>query len=133
MGRRIVVRIILAAWVIIWAIFLVRPLFKKDLIRDYSNLSRLSAEGKRAYVTGPKLYEFIGVCNQSMPKPSSYEVIGIEKDSLEHRRLRYYLYPNVEKKEPAFLLVYGIKDYERKGYKIFKILDLERYILRRVK
>lgn len=133
MGRRIAVRIILAVWVIIWAIFLIRPLFKKDLIRDYSNLLRLSTEGKRVYVTGLRLYEFIRVCNQSMPKPSSYEVIGIEKDSLEHRRARYYLYPNVEKKEPKFLLVYGIKNYGREGYKIFRVLDLDRYILIKVK
>jgi len=132
MGRAIV-RIILAVWVILWAIFLVRPFFKKDLMRDYSNLSRLSTEGKRAYVTGPRLYEFIRVCNQSMPGPSSYGIIGIEKDSLEHRRVRYYLYPNVEKEGPKFLLVYGTKNYEREGYKIFKILDLDRYILRRVK
>ncbi len=129
---RFAVRIILVIWVIIWAIFLIRPLFKKDLIRDYSNLSKLSAEGKRAYVTGPRLYEFIRVCNQTMPKSSSYEVVGIEKDSLEHRRVRYYLYPNTEKKEPEFLLIYGTKDYKREGYKIFKILDLDRYILRRV-
>ena len=133
MGKKIVVRIILAAWVVIWAIFLIRPFFKKDLIRDYVNLSRLSTEGKRAYVTGPRLYEFIRVCNQSMPGPSSYEVIGIEKYSLEHRRVRYYLYPNVEKEESEFILVYGTKDFERKGYKIFKILDLDRYIMRRVK
>jgi hypothetical protein len=132
MGR-IAVRIILAVWVIIWAIFLVRPLFKKDLIGDYSNLSKLSTEGKRAYVTGPELYEFIRVCNQSMPKPSSYGVIGIKKDSLEHRRVRYYLYPNVEKEEPEFLLIYGTKNYAREGYKVFKILDLDRYILRRTK
>ena len=130
---RFVVRIILVIWVIIWAIFLIRPLIKKDLIRDYSNLSKLSTEGKRAYVTGLRLYEFIRVCNQTMPKPSSYEVIGIEKDSLEHRRVRYYLYPNIEKKEPEFLLIYGTKDYKREGYKIFKILDLDRYILRRAK
>ncbi len=133
MNSKTLVRGILAAWIIIWAIFLVRPFFKKDLMRDYSNLSRLSTEGKRALVTGLELYEFIGVCNQSIPKPSSYEVIGIEKDSLEHRRARYYLYPNVEKKEPEFLLVYGTKNYVREGYKIFRILDPDRYILRKVK
>ena len=133
MARKIVIRIILAAWVILWAIFLIRPFFKKDLMRDYSSLSRLSAEGKRAYVTGPKLYEFIRVCNQSMPRPSSYKVIGIEKDSLEHRRIRYYLYPNFEKEDPEFLLVYETKNYEREGYKISKVLDLDRYILRKTK
>jgi hypothetical protein len=133
MGRRIIVRIILAAWVIVWAIFLIRPFFKKDLIRDYSNLYRLSTEGKKAYVTGPRLYEFISVCNQSMPGSASYEIVGIEKNSLEHRRARYYLYPNVEKEDPEFILVYGTKNYERKGYKTLKILDMGGYILRRVK
>lgn len=123
----------MAAWVILWAIFLVRPFFKKDLIGDYSNLSKLSTEGKRALVMGQRLYEFIMVCNRSMPGPASYEIIGMEKDSLEHRRARYYLYSNVEKEEPEFLLVYGTKNYERKGYKIFKVLDPDRYILRRVK
>jgi hypothetical protein len=133
MGKKIVVRIVLAAWVILWAIFLIRPIFKKDLIRDYSNLSKLSTEGKRVYVTGSKLHEFIRVCNQSMPRSASYEIVGIEKNSLEHRRVRYYLYPNIEKEEPEFILVYGTKNYGREGYKIFKILDLDRYILRRVK
>lgn len=126
-------RIALAVWVVIWAVFLVRPAFKKDIIRDYSSLLKLSAEGKRAYVTGPRLYEFIVVCNQVMPKPSSYEIVGLEKDSLEHRRVKYYLYPNLEKADPEFILAYGIKDYERAGYGIFKILDLDRYILRRAK
>lgn len=133
MKKKTILRIILAVWIIIWAIFLIRPMFKKNLVGDYSNLSRLSSEGKRAFVTGPGLYEFIRVCSQSMPKPSSYEVVGIKKDSLEHRRVRYYLYPNVEKGDPEFILVYGTKDFKRKGYRAFKILDLDRYILRRVK
>jgi hypothetical protein len=114
MGR-IVVRIILAVWIIIWAIFLIRPIIKKDLLRDYSNLSKLSTEGKRAYVTGQKLYEFIKACDRSMPKPSSYEIVGMEEDSLERRRVRYYLYPNIEKKDAEF------------------ILDLNEYTLRKVR
>ena len=131
MKKKIVVRIILTVWIILWALFLVRPFFKKDLMRDYSNLSKLSTEGKRTLVTGLRLYEFIRVCNQSIPGPSSYEVIGIKKDSLEHRRVKYYMYPNIEKKDPKFLLVYGTKNYRREGYKIFKILDPDRYILRK--
>jgi len=133
MKKKTIVRIILVVWVIIWALFLIRPFFKKALMREYSNLSKLSTEGKRAYVTGARLYEFIRVCNQSMPGESSYEIVGIKSNSLEHRRARYYLYPNMEKSDPEFLLIYGTKDYERKGYKIFKVLDLDRYILRKAK
>lgn len=96
-------------------------------------LLKLSSEGKRAYITGPKLYELIKISNQFMPKASSYEMIGIKDESLDARRARYYLYPNIEKESPDFLLVYGVRDFEREGYKIFKILDLDRYILRRVK
>ena len=132
MGR-IVVRIILAAWVIIWAIFLIRPVIKKDLLRDYSDLLKLSTESKRAYVTGPKLYKFIKACDRSLPKKSSYEVVGIDKESLEYRRLKYYLYPDLEKAEPEFILVYGVKDYNRKDYKVFTIMDADGYILRRAK
>lgn len=132
MEKNIFPRMILAVWLIIWALFLIRPFFKKDLIGDYSNLLSLSDEGKRAYVTGSRLYGLIKVSSQFMPKPSSYEIIGIESNSLEHRRARYYLYPNVEKDDPKFLLIYGIKDFKREGYSLFKILDLDRYIMRRI-
>jgi hypothetical protein len=130
--KNIVLKILLVAWVIIWAIFLIRPLIKKDLIKDYSNLSKLSTEGKRAYVTGPKLYEFIAACDRSISKPSSYEVVGIEKDSLEHRRMRYYLYPNIEKNDPEYILVYATKNYERLDYNKFITLDPDSYILRKI-
>jgi hypothetical protein len=132
MGKT-VLRTVLAVWIIIWVLFLIRPLFKKGMIGDYRGLLGLTSEGKRAYVTGPTLYEFIMDCKRSIPEPSSYGVAGIEKDSLEHRRVRYYLYPDVEKKDPDFLLVYGMKDYDRKGYEIFKVMGPDRYILGRVK
>ncbi len=133
MKKELLIRAFLAIWVVVWVLFLIRPFFKKDLMRGYSTLLSLSTEGKRAYVTGARLYEFIKISNQFMPKPSSYGIIGIENNSLEHRRARYYLYPNVEKEDPEFLLVYGTKNFKREGYKIFKILDLDRYILRRIR
>lgn len=127
------IRLILTVWIIVWAVFLARPFFKGALASDYSMLLKLSDEGKRAYVAGPKLYEFIRFCNQVIKKPSSYGVVGVEEDSLDHRRIRYYLYPNIEKAAPEFILVYGKRDHAQDGYKIFKILDLDRYILKKVK
>lgn len=132
MDKKIITRFILIAWIIIWTVFLIRPLFVKGILRDYSILLKLSSEGKRAYVTGPRLYEFIKFSKSFLKYDSTYRIIGIEDLSLDHRRARYYLYPNVEKTDPDFILVYNLKDFQQAGYKIFKILDLERYILKRV-
>lgn len=129
--KKMIVRVILAAWVIIWAVFLIRPFFAKGILTEYSVLLKLSSEGKRAYVTGPRLYEFIKFCKTFLKSRSTYKVIGVEDLSLDHRRVRYYLYPNLENRSADFILVYKVKDFQQSGYKMFKILDSERYILKK--
>lgn len=109
MKAKIILRITLAVWVIIWVIFLIRPAIKKNILSEYAHLGRLSTEEKRAYVTGEELYSFIRFCKGSLKEPSTYEVMGIEKDSIEHRRFKYYLYPDIETKDPEFTLVYPQK------------------------
>ncbi|MDP3791492.1 MAG: hypothetical protein Q8R38_05580 [Candidatus Omnitrophota bacterium] len=131
MGKKAVVRIILAAWVIIWAVFLIRPYFKKGLLSEYTSLIKLSTEEKRAHVTGAELYAFINFCKDSIKEPSTYEIAGIEKYSIEHRRMRYYLYPNIEKEDPEYVFVYKTKGFFRDKYKIFNRLDTQTYILRK--
>jgi hypothetical protein len=58
-------------------------------------------------------------------------MIGLEEGALEHRRAVYYLYPNREDAHPDFLLVYNVKGFSREGYGIFRILDSEKYILKK--
>ena len=131
MGKRAVSRIILAAWIIIWVIFLIRPYFKKGLLNEYSSLLKLSTEEKRAHVTGEKLYAFMKFCKDSVKEPATYKMVGIEDYSIEHRRLRYYLYPLIEKENPEYIFVYKTKGFSLHGYKAFSSLDTETYILRK--
>ncbi len=129
--RRIVVRLILAAWVIIWAIFLIRPYFKKDLLDRYSSLIKLSTEAKRAFVTGEDLYAFIKFCKESIKERATYQVEGLEKDSIEHRRFGYYMYPDIEAKNPEYIFIYKTKHLPQDGYKVFSRMNSETYILRK--
>lgn len=133
MRKNIFTRIILLAWLFIWVLFLVRPYFKKDLIGEYSMLLSLrSLDEKRAYATGGRLYEFIAFCNDSLRSPSTYRIIGLDKeDPISYRRAAYYLYPNIDKDKPKFLLVYNVKGFSEKGYEFFKSLDPDRYILKK--
>lgn len=132
MNKKLVVRIILAAWIIIWVIFLIRPYFKKGLLNEYSSLLKLSTEEKRAHVTGEELYAFMKFCKNSIGAAATYQAVGIESYSIEHRRLRYYLYPFIEREDPEYIFVYKTKDFTRQGYKVFKRMDAGTYILRKI-
>lgn len=131
--KKLAVRIILAAWIVIWVIFLIRPYLKKDLLNEYASLLKLSTEEKRTYVTGKDLYAFMKFCKDSVKEPATYSMVGVEKDSLEHRRLRYYLYPFMDQDNPEYLFVYKTKGFSRHGYGIFSRLDNETYILKEVR
>jgi hypothetical protein len=131
MNKKLIIRIILAAWIIIWVIFLIRPYFKKGILSEYTSLLKLSTEEKRAHITGEELYAFMKFCKDSVKEPATYRMIGIEDYSIEHRRLRYYLYPFIEKEDPEYLFVYKTKGFSRQGYRMFKRVDAETYILRK--
>ncbi|MFA5147118.1 MAG: hypothetical protein WC515_07080 [Candidatus Omnitrophota bacterium] len=131
MAQRMIIKAALAVWVGLWLLFSVRPYLKKDLAGEYAVLFSSSLEERRAYVTGPRLYEFIRFCNGSMPPSSTYSIVGLDKEPLDGRRAAYYLYPNIEAGVPDFILVYGLDGFSRDGYGIFKRLDRERYILKR--
>ncbi len=131
MNRQTAVRIILAVWVFIWALFLIRPYFKKDLLKEDRILLGSSYEGKRAYAAGYKLYEFIKFCNASLAPASTYKIIGLDEQPLDYRRAVYYLYPHIDKESPEFLLVFNVNDFSMKGYSAYKSLSPEGYILKR--
>lgn len=127
-----VFRITLAIWIFIWVLFLVRPYFKKGLYKEYFTLFASSLDEKRAYVTGKELYGFVRFCGDSIGAPSSYRIIGLEKeDPIEYVRAVYYLYPNIDKADPEFLLVYKRTGVSREGYHFFKALAQDKYILRK--
>lgn len=131
MTGKLLTRSILIIWIAVWAIFLVRPYFKKGLFNDYRALLGLSLEGKRGYVTGEGLYDFIKFCNDAISAPATYNIIGLEEDPLGSRRAIYYLYPKIETPEPRFLFVYGVKNFSKESYSLFKSLSPDKYILKR--
>lgn len=131
MQKKFFVGAIFAVWVTLWIIFLVRPYCKKGLIEEYRKLASLSADGRRAFVTGEDLYDYIKFCNSAMPQLSTYRIIGLEEKPLEERRSIYYLYPNTEAPLPEFILVYGVKNFTEKNYAMFKSLNSQKYILKK--
>lgn len=130
MPKRILL-ILLVLWIGIRVHYVVRETFGKGQIRDYAALFSRDLEGKRSYVTGDRLYEFIRFCSDNLPAGSSFRLEGIDKDSIDRVRTLYYLYPNTESAQPEYLLVYDSKDAPSIGYDLVAKLDRERYILRR--
>ncbi len=124
-------KIAVGVWVILWAWFLIRELFVKDNIDTYGALLQRSLEGKRSYVTGDRLYEFLTFCGNKMPEGSSYKIAGLEDGSLDKRRAAYYLYPDLEGNDPAYILVYDHPSAVYKGYDLLTRLDAQRYILKK--
>lgn len=125
-----------AIWVILWFFLTARELFIKDKINDYKILLSRSLEGKRSYVTGDSFYEFLTFCKNSMPEGATYGLLilgeGFDR-SIYKRRASYYLYPDMERDEPNFILVYDEPDVKMAGYRMFAKLKGNRYILKRTK
>ncbi|MDD5496506.1 MAG: hypothetical protein PHP46_05350 [Candidatus Omnitrophica bacterium] len=121
------------AWIALWLMFTARELFFKNGLKDYKVLIHRPLEGKRSYVTGDRLYEFLDFCNNQLSGRDTYELIGLEDGSIEKRRAVYYLYPNLEKTGADNLIIYDVPFSAPKGYKRAAVLDETRYILRKKK
>lgn len=125
------IKILLLVWVVLWALFLARPYFKKGLFKEYSSLLGLSLGEKRAAITGRELYDFIKFCKKHMKPNSTYKIIGLEKeDPLVYRRCVYYLYPAIDSQSPEFLLVYKAAAPEG-PYRVLRTMEEGKYILKK--
>ena len=129
--KKNILKIIFAAWLILWAMFTVRELVAKGQFMEYKTLLGLSLEGKYAHLTGKELYELVALANNILPAGASYKLIGVEEGSLEKRRAAYYLYPAVEKEGSDYLIVYKVPGFKAEGYFELKKLDDVRVILKK--
>ena len=127
--RNNIFKLILAAWIVLWISFAAREIFVKNNLRDYKVLLSRPLDGKRSYVTGDRLYEFLSFCNDKLPSVSSYRWVKADKEDLGRRRATYYLYPHIEKEDSDFILVYDDPGFKDAGYGVFAKLDGQRYIL----
>ena len=131
--KKIMVRVLLVVWVVLWVMFVARELFFKGGLRDYRILIGRDLEGKHAYVTGDDLYGFIAFCRENIPDRATYAFEGFEEGALDTRRATYYLYPRMEKPDPDFICVYMLPDRPRAGYGLFKKRGDTGYILKKGK
>ncbi|MDD5435960.1 MAG: hypothetical protein PHX20_00220 [Candidatus Omnitrophica bacterium] len=123
----------LAAWMVLWGWFLIRDIFVKGGIKHYKVLITRPFEGKRSYVTGDRLYEFLAFSRANLPPDSSFSIVGLKEGDVERVRAAYYLYPRLETDDPQYVLVYDAPDIEREGYYQIAKLDGSRYILKKRK
>lgn len=130
---KVILRLAFIAWIALWGFFTFREIFLKGSFRDYKVLLSRPLEGKRAYVTGDRLYEFITFCEKNLPQEATYDLKISTKGDIEIAGMRtvYYLYPRIKKEECAFLLVCDAGNIKEDGYEIFGRLDEARYILKK--
>lgn len=128
-----ILKILFLVWMILWLMFVARELFVKSNIADYRALLSRTLEGKRSYVTGDRLYDFLTFCRKNLPPDAAYELAGVEDGSIEKRRAVYYLYPALESRDPEFILFYDIAGPARGGYEKSASMDGSRYILKKMK
>lgn len=126
-----ILRLVFTIWVALWIFFVLREMFIKSNFKDYNALLHRTSEGRRAYVTGERLYEFLTFCNDKLPEGANYMWVKTDKEDLARRRSTYYLYPHLETENAQFLLVYDNPGIARDDYEFFAGLDDSRYILKK--
>ena len=130
---KVFITLTFAIWVIIWVSLNIREIAAKGNLRDYKVLAHRSLDGKRAYVTGDSLYEFMVFCNDKLPQGAEYKWTKTDKPDHARRRSTYYLYPHLETPDADFVLVFDESFSIVPGYEVYSRLDDKRYILKKKK
>ena len=128
---KVLITLAFVIWVTLWISLNLREIVAKGNLRDYKILAQRSLEGKRAYVTGDSLYEFLVFCNDKLPESAAYRWVKTDKPDHARRRATYYLYPHLEAEDADFILVFNEPFSVPPGYEIFSRLDGARYILKK--
>lgn len=123
--------VMLWAWLVIWVFYIGYDLFAKGRLQEYARLLPMTVEGRHAYVTGGRLYEFISFADERLPPAAGYRLKGLAWDSLECRRTAYYLYPHLGSDDADYLLIYDSPEAPDSRYDEFARLDETRYIMKR--
>jgi hypothetical protein len=123
--------VFIAVWAVLWAIFIARELFMKGSLRDYRQLLSRPLDGKRSYVTGDRLYDFIAFAAKEVPEGGHYKVVGFDRDPIDEERAAYYLYPRLKDDNGDFVLVYGRPGMSQPGFGTMAQLNEANYILKK--
>lgn len=98
-------RVVFAAWLLFWALFLVRGFYKGELEKFGALLAR-DAQAKRAYIIGEDLYSLLETSIKDIPETGTYKLKGDFKP-IDRYRFVYYLYPRRESEDPDYILRYN--------------------------
>jgi len=127
--KKTFMRAVFAAWVFLWALFLIRGLVKGELA-EYKALWGLNLREKRAYVTGTEFYEFLNFCKKNIPAGSDFMVRAEYDTSLGYFWAPYHLYPLTRNiRNPEYIICYK-SEYEKEGYELAVRLGRDKYILK---
>ncbi|MDD5438893.1 MAG: hypothetical protein PHS37_01750 [Candidatus Omnitrophica bacterium] len=128
---RSIITVFFILWCVLWLNFIGRDLAKGHKAAEYAGLLSRDDEGKRKIVYGSELYDYLVFVRNNIPPGASYEMVGLEGDSLEYRRAAYYLYPLLPATNADYVLVYHTTTYARPGYARTAMLNEADYILRK--
>ena len=132
MNKKRIFAVIFVIWISLWLNFVFRDLIRKGRYDDYKELIGKDEIARYTHTYGEAYFEFLVFCKRSLPKDATYSLAGIEELSLDYRRAVYYLYPNILRENADYLLVFGLSDYSKSGYRMYKMLDNTRFILYRI-
>ncbi len=130
-ASKIIIKITLLIWCLLWLNFTARDLYKGGRLDEYKILARSDAEGKRACTYGRRFYEFLKFAKVILPEEAFYDFAGVKDFSLESRRGIYYLYPGMKVERPVYILVYEKPGYARDGFARYAELDNGCFILKK--
>lgn len=123
-------RIILVIWVAIWLLFFVRGFIKVDY-KVFKGTFGKSVQEKTAFTMSKGLYAFVLFCEEKIPENSKFQFVYDEKkfDSVESFRMTYYLYPRIATDDPEYIIVAGILNYKKPGFKLLAKFYDDAFIL----
>jgi hypothetical protein len=87
-------------------------------------------ETRRRMAYGTDFYQFLKFCKDRVPADSRFQLVGLERESVDRVRASYYLYPRLSSQKPDYILVYKAPWFRQRNAIPFASLDQERFILR---
>ncbi len=132
LSKAINYKLISVIWVSIWLIFSVRGFFLTDY-RIFKNSLGKNAKQKKQYLMPAGLYDFIEFCRKTIPEKDDFVFVYNTKelDPTEKQRVVYYLYPRKIRADGPYIMVFGLREYKRRGFELLSRFNESSFILRK--
>ncbi|MFZ5800779.1 MAG: hypothetical protein ACOY3D_05335 [Candidatus Omnitrophota bacterium] len=111
--KRLLLKVIVTAWIINWLFFIELSLVVKGAGEKYLQLIGKPLKEKREIIYGQRFLRFLDHYKASLPDGASYQLSGIDEDSLDYVIAIYYLYPLLKSETPDFTLINDSKNHDK--------------------